>query len=54
MKDLQRKIKEDNPYKEEFYNDLKFKIDVAEELLEKFDFGIIDKMTIMIIIKIKI
>lgn len=46
MKDLQKKLKEDNPYKEEFYNDLKFKIDVAEELLEKFDFGIIDKMTI--------
>lgn len=46
MKDLQNNLNIDNPYKEEFYNDLKFKIDVAQELLEKFDFKIIDKMTI--------
>lgn len=46
MKDLQNNLNIDNPYKEEFYDDLKFKIDVAQELLEKFDFKIIDKMTI--------
>lgn len=45
MKDLQLKLKEDNPYKEKFYKDLEFKINVAEELLEKFDFNVIDKMT---------
>ena len=46
MKDLQSKLNEDNPYKEQFYDDLEFKINVAEELLETFDFNIIDKMTI--------
>lgn len=46
MRDLQNKLKKDNPYKEEFYNDLNFKIDVAQELLKKFDFDIINKMTI--------
>ena len=46
MKDLQAKLNEDNPYKKQFYDDLEFKINVSEELLETFDFDIIDKMTI--------
>ena len=46
MKDLQSKLNGDNPYKQQFYDDLEFKINVAEELLKDFDFNIIDKMTI--------
>lgn len=46
MKELQNNLKNDNPYKEEFYQDLKFKIDVASEILDKFDFGVVDKFSI--------
>lgn len=47
MKDLQQKLNSDNPYKEQFYNDLEFKINVAEEIEKNFNFEIIDKMTII-------
>lgn len=45
MKDLQKKLNPDNPYKEQFDEDLKFKINVAEDFEINFNFDIVNKLT---------
>ena len=42
----QEKIKDDNRYKEQFIEDYKTKIQIAEELVSRFDFDIMNKLTI--------
>ena len=42
----QEKIKDDNLYKEKFAEDYEIKIEIAEELVSRFDFDIMNKLTI--------
>ena len=42
----QEKIKDDNLYKEKFIEDYETKIQIAEELVSRFDFDIMNKLTI--------
>ena len=42
----QEKIKDDNLYKEQFIEDYETKIQIAEELASRFDFDIMNKLTI--------
>jgi len=46
MQDLIKELKEDNPYKEKFEQDLNYKIKIAKQLEKTFDFSIIRKLTI--------
>lgn len=46
IKDFEDQIKLDNKYKEIFYKDMEYKINIAENLLETFDFNIINNTTI--------
>lgn len=47
MIELQKNLKEDNKYKEKFYNDLDEKIKISKILEKEFDFEITKKMTFM-------
>ena len=47
MEQLEKKVKEDNKYKEKITQDLNNKIMILKTFLENFDFSIIRKMTII-------
>lgn len=47
MLELQKKLNEDNPYKDTFYEDLDEKIKISKDLEENFNFDIVKRMTIM-------
>lgn len=46
MKNLRKEIHEDNIYKERIFSDINYKIKISKELVKKFDFNIINKITI--------
>lgn len=47
LEEERKNIKEDNEYKEQFIKDFNSKILIAKTLINKFDFGIIRKLSIM-------
>lgn len=47
MKQIRKNIKEDNEYKEQIEKDLDYRIKILEEIGKKFDFNIINKLTML-------
>lgn len=47
MKQIRKNIKEDNEYKEQIEKDLDYRIKILEEIGRKFDFYIINKLTML-------